>query len=145
MTAADLDDVLAIEIAVYPSPYSKSGYLKELTNDVARYHVLVADTGFIVGYVGYWLVADECSISMVAVHPAWQGHGLGRKLMVYALSEAATAGATLATLEVRDGNLPAIQLYKSLHFVQVGRRKRYYKKTGDDALLMTLEPLSLIV
>ncbi len=145
MMADDLDAVLAIETAVYPSPYSKSGYLKELQNDVAHYHVLLSDSADIVGYIGYWLVLDECSISMVAVHPDWQGYGLGRKLMLYALSEAASAGAAIATLEVRDGNLPAIQLYQSLQFVQVGRRKRYYKKTGDDALLMTLEPLSLIV
>ncbi|MGB1250595.1 MAG: ribosomal protein S18-alanine N-acetyltransferase [Candidatus Promineifilaceae bacterium] len=144
MTADDLDAVLAIETAVYHSPFSKSGYLKELQNDVATYQVLVGgNSAEIVGYVGHWLVLDECSISMVAVHPNWQGRGLGRRLMVKALTDSASVGATFATLEVRDGNLPAIHLYESLGFEIVGRRKRYYKKTGDDALLMTLAELSV--
>ena len=141
MTTDDVDAVVAIETIVYPSPYSKSGYLNELQNETAHYHVLVSDSADLIGYIGYWLILDECSINMVAVHPAQQGQGVGRQLMRYALSEAVSAGATHATLEVRDGNLPAIALYQSLGFVQVGRRKRYYKKTGDDALLMTLDPL----
>lgn len=141
MAASDIDTILLIENAVYHSPFSKSGYLKELDNSLATYQILETSAE-IAGYIGHWLVADECTIIMVAVHPAQQGHGIGTRLMRKALADAQRAGATSATLEVRDGNAPAIQLYKKLGFEIVGRRKNYYKKTGDDALLMTLASLS---
>ena len=138
MLADDLDTILSIENAVYHSPRTKTQYLQELDNDLAQY-LLLFNGAEIVGYVGYWLVLDECSIIMVAVHPEWQGFGFGRKLMQKALADAAHSGATFSTLEVRDGNLPALKLYQSLGYKIVGRRKNYYKRTGDDALLMTLK------
>ena len=141
MTAADLPAILAIERAIYHSPRPLATYQQELDNAAASYLVLVVDSAEIVGYVGYWLILDECSIMMVGIASRWQGHGLGRRLMVKALTDAANAGATFSTLEVSATNPPAIHLYQSLGYEQVGRRKRYYKKRGDDALLMTLYEL----
>ena len=48
-------------------------------------------------------------------------------------------GAAYATLEVRKSNLTAQNLYKSLGYVSVGVRKRYYEDNGEDALLMVCE------
>jgi ribosomal-protein-alanine N-acetyltransferase len=52
-------------------------------------------------------------------------------------------GALSATLEVRAGNLVAQNLYRHFGFKQVGLRKRYYKDNGENAILMTVEPLGL--
>ena len=148
MAADDLPAILAIERAIYHSPRPLATYRQELENEAASYQVLVTDSAEnadteIVGYVGYWLILDECSIMMVGVASRSQGRGLGRRLMTKALTDAANAGATFSTLEVSATNQPAIKLYQSLGYEQVGRRKRYYKKTGDDALLMTLPKIAI--
>ena len=143
MTLRDIDAVLEIEQRVYPTPFTRQGYRNELEqNDLARYSVLVsADASAIAGYAGHWVMADEMHISMIAVHPDWQRRGLGEVLLQHELVRACERAATLATLEVREGNAPAQRLYEKLGFAVVGRRKNYYKDTGEAAILMTLEPL----
>ena len=39
-------------------------------------------------------------------------------------------------LEVRTDNEPAIQLYRSVGFTEVGLRRRYYRVSGADAYTM---------
>lgn len=95
----------------------------------------------IVGYAGHWMMAGEMHISMIAVHPDVQGQGLGELLLVHQLVQACEKEAILVTLEVRELNTRAQRLYQKLGFVEVGRRKNYYKDTKEAAILMTLEPL----
>ena len=143
MTPADLDAVLAIEADSFPTAWQRAGYEHELIhNDRASYWILSRnDAGQpeqIIGYAGYWLVAGEAHISIIAVSPAWRGHGLGELLLLQLLSHALAAGAGQATLEVRERNQVAQALYQKYGFTIVGRRTGYYKDTGEDALLMTL-------
>jgi ribosomal-protein-alanine N-acetyltransferase len=91
----------------------------------------------VVGYAGYWFVVDEAHISTIAVHPEWRGLGVGEQLLVSLLSHALDLGAVAATLEVRVSNTPAQNLYRKYGFEPVGRRRRYYRDNGEDALLMT--------
>lgn len=96
----------------------------------------------VAGFLCIWYVLDEAHIANIAIHPDLRGQGLGRGLLVHGLKQAATDGMTMAQLEVRVSNVPAIQLYRSLGFVQVGRRERYYQDNHEDALLMDLKSLS---
>jgi ribosomal-protein-alanine N-acetyltransferase len=91
----------------------------------------------VVGYAGYWFVVDEAHISTIAVHPEWRGRGVGEHLLVHLLGQALDLGAVAATLEVRVSNTAAQNLYRKYGFEQVGRRRRYYRDNGEDALLMT--------
>ncbi|MCA9990202.1 MAG: GNAT family N-acetyltransferase, partial [Anaerolineales bacterium] len=82
----------------------------------------------------------------IATHPRWRGRGLGERLLLHMLAQAASLGATLVTLEVRRSNGAALGLYHKVGFVVVGERRGYYKDTQEDALqedalLMNLEPL----
>lgn len=150
MQLADLPTVLEIEAASVPTPWSAEGYTHELTrNPLACYRVLewqpqpdVAPT--LIGYAGYWLIADEVHISIIAVHPAWRGLGLGEWLLLDLLRAAWAYRPLLATLEVREHNHVAQNLYAKLGFSLSGRRRRYYKDTGEDALLMTVEPFDAV-
>lgn len=147
MRPADVAAVIAIEEQVKPNPWTASGYQHELAgNELAHYVVLCHDEA-VVGYGGYWLVADEAQISIIATHPRWRGQGLGERLLLHMLAQAASLGATLVTLEVRRSNGAALGLYHKVGFVVVGERRGYYKDTQEDALqedalLMNLEPLS---
>jgi ribosomal-protein-alanine N-acetyltransferase len=97
----------------------------------------------VIGMIVVWQVMDEAHIATIAVHPEYRGHGIGRQILLTALRECAAQGAALVTLEVREHNPIAITMYHKFGFEVVGRRKRYYKDTNEDAILMTLETQGL--
>ncbi len=147
MTLDDLDAVFAIEEMVYPTPFSHKGYRHELTqNRNAHYFVLepvalVAGFAGLFGYVGHWFMLDEGHISVISVHPTWQGNRFGELLLVWSLRQMVANGSVMATLEVRESNLRAQHLYRKYGFEIVGTRKRYYRDTNEDGLIMTVESL----
>ena len=87
-------------------------------------------------------MGDECHISTIAAHPDWRGRGLGELLLLNMLFMANEQAAQMVTLEVRQSNLTAQALYHKYQFAIVGERRRYYKDTGEDALIMTYEPMN---
>jgi ribosomal-protein-alanine N-acetyltransferase len=76
----------------------------------------------------------------LAVHPEFRKKGVAKQMVIHALENLIPKGALSATLEVRAGNLAAQNLYRYFGFQKVGQRKRYYKDSGEDAILMTVEP-----
>lgn len=141
MQLTDVDDVLAIDRLAFPTPAKRALYVHELTrNELAHYQCLLAQATLI-GYSGYWLMGDEVHVSTIAVHPAWRRRGLGELLLLNMLDRAYTQPATLVTLEVRRSNTTAQALYRKYKFDPVGERPRYYRDTGEDALLMTMPAL----
>jgi ribosomal protein S18 acetylase RimI-like enzyme len=74
-------------------------------------------------------------------HPAWRRQRIGERLLLAFLDIAVDQGAHEATLEVRLSNLAARKLYEKYGFRPVGLRPRYYSDDGEDALIMTTEPL----
>ena len=142
MCLPDLAVVRLIDQLSFPTPTKNSVYQYELDhNKMAHYQVLcAADT--VIGYAGFWLMGDECHISTIATHPDWRGRGLGELLLLNMLFLANEQAAQMVTLEVRQSNLTAQALYHKYQFAIVGERRRYYKDTGEDALIMTQEPLN---
>jgi ribosomal-protein-alanine N-acetyltransferase len=80
----------------------------------------------------------DLRIQNVAVHPRRRRQGLGRMLLDQALKTGWIDGMAGVWLEVRISNRPARRLYRMLGFREVGRRRRYYRDTGEDAILMRL-------
>ena len=89
------------------------------------------------GYVGMMFVLDEGYIANVAVAPPARRRGVGRALIASLLARADQMQLAFVTLEVRPSNHAAIALYEGFGFEVVGRRKNYYDKPSEDALLMT--------
>ncbi len=143
MTVADIPAVLHIHSLSFPSPATEQQFRNELTdNNLAHYQALArageaAET--IVGYAGFWNIADEIHISTIAVHPDERGRGRGEWLLLNLLLEACRMSPLLVTLEVRPGNKAAQALYRKYRFEEVGLRRRYYRDTGEDAILMTVD------
>lgn len=132
----DIERVYEIERLCFRSPWSKSSLQGELKNTVAHYIVLCNDNDTIIAYGGMWLLFDEAHITNIAVHPDYRGNGYSKLLMLHLMREAALFESTQMTLEVRDNNLIAQSLYRSIDFAEQGRRQKYYTDTGEDALLM---------
>ncbi len=142
MQVADLEAVHKIELASFNAPWPANAYRSELeTNRLASYLVARIDDR-IVAYGGMWLMVDEAHITTFAVHPAWRRQGIGERLLVAFLDLAADRHAREATLEVRLSNLAARRLYEKYGFRPVGLRPRYYSDDGEDALIMTTEPIA---
>ena len=141
MRLKDVDAVAAIEEATFARPWSRESFRQEVTrNAVARYLVAEED-GEILGYAGAWVILDESHITNIAVREDARGRGLGKKLTTELLQILSNLGACYATLEVRVSNVRAQNLYKSLGFISVGKRKRYYEDNNEDAFLMVCEHL----
>jgi ribosomal-protein-alanine N-acetyltransferase len=141
MRVEDLDQVQAIELTSFSAPWPPNAYRSEIeTNRLATY--LVARAGdTIVAYGGMWLMVDEAHITTFAVHPAWRRQRIGERLLLAFLDLAIGRHAREATLEVRLSNLAARRLYEKYGFRPVGLRARYYSDDGEDALIMTTDPL----
>ncbi len=142
MRMEDLPAVHAIEAASFEAPWPPEAYQHDLeTNRLAQY--LVARIGDeIAAYGGMWLMVDEGHIITFAVHPMWRRQNIGGRLLLAFLDLARDRGAHEATLEVRLSNLPARKLYERFGFRPVGLRPRYYSDNGEDALIMTTDPLA---
>src|SRR5581483_4411283 len=110
MRRTDLDAVHRIDKRCFPTPWLPSAYLTELSNRSACY--LVARIGQeIVGYGGQWVIMDEAHITTLAVDPNYRGRKIGERLLLALMEEAVLEGASRATLEVREGNRAAQNLY----------------------------------
>ena len=140
MTKRDVQRVYEIEVQSFRSPWSKLSLLGELHNDVARYYV-AEEAGRVIGYGGMWLLFDEAHITNIAIAPENRGQHLGRYLLYGMMLAAHERGAEKMTLEVRETNTTAQNLYYSFDFVKQGFRKRYYEDTGEGALLLWNEDL----
>jgi ribosomal-protein-alanine N-acetyltransferase len=139
---ADVPAIWAIEKASFPTPWSRWSFLGELGH--GNSHTLVAGPASPLpwqtwGYLIFWVVLDEMHILNLAVHPEHRRRGIARRLLAEGLAQARELGAELAWLEVRTSNLAAQALYESFGFKEVGRRRRYYADTQEDALLLTLD------
>ena len=93
--------------------------------------------GTVVGYAGLFLTPDGGEITGLAVLPDHRARGLGRALLQTLIDEAERLGLPALRLEVRESNLPARRLYESLGFLVDGRRRRYYRRPAEDAILMS--------
>lgn len=135
MVRADVSRVHEIECECFLTPWSKAALLGELHNDAAHYHVAERD-GKIVGYAGMWVLFDEAHMTNIAVTEAYRRQGVAEELMLSMMACAARLRATMMTLEVREHNQKAQNLYYKLDFAQNGYRPRYYGDTGEGALIL---------
>ncbi len=140
MSLEDVPTVMEIDRLSFPVPWPERSYRYELTENRAA-TMLVAEhveNRSVVGYLGFWLIADEAHISTLAVHPLHRRRGIGEQLLREALQMAIAKGAEIVTLEVRASNQAALELYEKFDFEVVGKRAGYYRDNREDAILMTL-------
>ena len=126
------------------------GFLDVLHADIAGDLQVVPDGLCHAGrHIGEELVGDflvgclegEHQVSCVAVAQEARGRGIGKGVTLELMQYAANMGVQYMTLEVRKSNLVAQNLYKSVGFIELGVRKRYYEDNGEDALIMVCDHL----
>ncbi len=145
MRREDLPEVLAIESLSFSEPWTEEMFLHEIaSHGISDVLVARADEGSgrrIVGFLCAWIVAGELHINNVAVHPGYRRRGIASQLLEEMLRRAKGSGARVGYLEVRASNEPAIGMYQRYGFKAVGRRRNYYDRPREDAILMGKKPL----
>ncbi len=138
LTRHDIPVLMPVEREAYPDPWTQGMFRQETVNQSSHFYVGYEGESLIV-YGGFWLVLEEAHLTKVTVRADRRGEGLGRALMVFLLDEARRLGATTVRLEVRESNLPAQRLYRTLGFRKVGVRKGYYTRSQENAVVMVLD------
>lgn len=148
MKVEDVPRVREIDVLSFTLPWPEKSYLFELTKNPATL-AWVAEINSqdnipnVIGMAVVWIVVDEAHIATIAIHPDYRGKGIGQKLLTETLRQAIQRGVVQATLEVRENNVLAQQLYIKFGFKIVGRRSHYYKDNNEDAVLMTVDNLGV--
>lgn len=138
MTSDHVMQVAQLEQLCFSAPWSKNAVTGELTNPLSCWLVAV-DGEHVCGYVGSQAVLGEADMMNIAVDPVYRRKGIAKQLVEALINELKTAGNYQLTLEVRASNEPAINLYRSMGFAQVGLRPKYYTKPTEDALILRKE------
>jgi ribosomal-protein-alanine N-acetyltransferase len=141
MTAADVDEVWALEQSVFPYPWSRANFSESLASGYDAWTVRGHD-GALAGYYLLMYAVDEAHLLDVAVAASLQRRGLGRHLLDRIAARAKEKGMATVLLEVRPSNERALAVYRRYGYTEIGRRKGYYPAgpgRREDAIVMRLE------
>ncbi len=131
--------VMQVEKQAYAHPWSETNFTDALESGYQA-QLLMAQAE-ILGYFIAMKGVDEVHLLNITVAPDYQRQGWARLMLDALAIWSRGQGASWLWLEVRVGNLRALQVYESQGFRQVGRRKAYYPAGAgkrEDALVMGL-------
>ena len=132
-----LDEIAEIEKAVFREPWSASA-LKFLLGDGAVGFAVTED-GKVCAYGSMAIVLDEGQILNIATRPDKKRQGHATRVLIKLIEHARENSLSLMTLEVRESNFAARELYQKHGFAEIGRRKNFYKLPTEDAILMGID------
>ena len=133
-----LPQIQKIEQQSFSVPWTDAMLRMQLQPDSHVFLTAETENGAVVGYVGMLYVLDEGYISNVAVRPDCRRQGVAEALLTALEARGRALMLSFLTLEVRESNAAAVALYEKRGYRAVGRRKNYYEKPTEDAVLMTL-------
>lgn len=146
MSLHDLDEVMRIERAVYPFPWTRGNFSDSLRagHDAWRFD---EDGGRMIGYAVLMWAPDEVHLLNLSVDHDWQGKGLGERLLRWLADDAHRRGAPALLLEVRPSNPVALRLYERVGLQRIGVRRGYYpsfdRKREDAVVMRSSLPLAV--
>jgi ribosomal-protein-alanine N-acetyltransferase len=141
MRLADLDEVMAIEQAAYPFPWTRGNFVDSLAAGYRAWTLRGSD-GRLIGYFLALQGVAEMHLLNITVAPEQQGRGHARRLLDALCALANAERCEQIWLEVRESNARARAVYAAYGFAQTGRRRAYYPAAAgqrEDAVLMSLE------
>jgi [ribosomal protein S18]-alanine N-acetyltransferase len=157
MLESDLEEVLQIEQVSFSLPWTRNMFETELRETTLSYPIVArwvevsspaeqtpektSRSGPVCGYSVFWHVIDEIHIGNLAVSPKFRRHGIALALIQNILKLGQQWQVKRISLEVRQSNESAIQLYHRFGFKEVAIRKKYYSQPIEDALVMVKDDI----
>lgn len=144
MNSQDTKGVVDLEAACFSDPWTW-GIIKDLPDSPWDETWILEDAGgTMFGYLTWRFLAGVGELMRIAVFPELRGQGYSRKLMDRMEKSATEKAVNALTLEVRAGNEAAIRLYQSYGFREEARRKNYYQRPAEDAIIMWLRNIPAV-
>lgn len=136
-----LDQVLEIEQASYTYPWPREIFVNCMRHGYSCWALGCMESIDVYGIMSVSKAVQEAHVFNLCVRPSLLRRGLGRAMLYHLVELAEERGARTMLLEVRPSNTPALALYHSMRFKEVGRRPRYYRSCSgrEDALLLLRE------
>ncbi|UCF04308.1 MAG: ribosomal protein S18-alanine N-acetyltransferase [bacterium] len=138
MVDEDLGKVMEIEQVSFPTPWTEYMFQCQLRLKDISINLVAVRNDIIDGYATAWVAAEEIHLLSIAVRPESRREGCAETLLGAVIEQGRDRGGSSVILEVRIGNIEAQRFYEKHGFRVVGRRQRYYRETGEDALVMEL-------
>lgn len=135
MTIEDLENISSILQSDFDDFWNYNILSNELKSTNSIYIVAKLDDE-IIGFAGITIILDESEINNIVIKKQCRKKGYSKILLQELINISKENNCKKINLEVNSENIPAINLYKSFNFENVGLRKGYYN--GKDAILMSL-------
>lgn len=142
LQAAQIPEIVALDKICLGGLWTAQGYQREIespNSTLLSLNLIDREVGTeskMIGVACLWSILEEAHITLLAIHPDYRQQGFGTLLLLCLFEDAIARNLSWATLEVNENNEKAINLYKKFGFEVAGKRKKYYKLTGDNALIL---------
>ena len=137
MTQADLPRIAELEQLCFEDAWPEESFAFELEENPFSHPLVFEEEGKIIGYAILWIMFEQAQRANIGIDPACRKNGYGQTLLQACIDQAKEAGCETFSLEVRESNTPARNLYEKAGFVFLHRAKGYYAN-GEDALVMAI-------
>ena len=135
MVLEDVSQVLKLERAIFPDPWSAAAFKEQIT--ARGWGAIVAECeGRIIGYACYYIVSGESHLTNIGVDPKYRRKSVAKRLLENILRVVTDSNCEYIFLEVRPSNHGAVAFYERFHFDLLYRRPNYYREPVEDALVM---------
>lgn len=134
----DSESLAKTDLLCFTIPWSRKAFESEFEYENEAFYIIAEIGDDVAGYMGMRMIFDEGHITNVAVKPEYRRKHVAKAMMTVFLEEGKKRGINSFTLEVRESNEPAINLYKSFGFTEEGKRKNYYPDNHEAAIIMWL-------
>ena len=140
-----LAQIMEIERESFEHPWSASLMKDSILSAHTQSWGLFDNSNKLIAFTIISVIFDEAEILDFSVAKTFQGKGFGQKLLSYIMNHLSYKGVEKLFLELRESNVPAVNIYKKYHFKKISMRKNYYR-VGDsyeDALVLqaNLQPV----
>ena len=136
-TSDDIDAVMHVMDGAFGEKFGEAWTRSQLAGILPMAGVSLmlardADERRTVGFSLFRTVADESELLLIGVLPTRHREGVGQRLLNHFIDQSRKDGVGRVHLEVRNGN-PAVEMYRTAGFAQVGRRRNYYHATNGES------------
>jgi len=135
----DLAEILEIEKACHARPWDEKAFNIEISKFFSGLSFFFAArdkaSDRLLGYAIADKIADYAHISNVAVAPEFRKNGIATGLLKQVERQVFAAGLSSLTLEVRDNNEAALEMYKKFGYEIKGRRPKFYEDKYDGLIM----------
>lgn len=135
MTIDDLDQVMIIEKEAFDEHWKRKDFEYEICENEFSHMYVYEENKRVLGIIGYYILFDDAQVTTIAVLKEARGKGIATKMMEAMIKDCNSKMCSQLSLEVRQSNQKAINLYEKFDFIEMNIRKAYYED-GEDAIFM---------